>query len=48
MKMKKTNWTLACKSARISGGQPDIQLQLFYFGLKWGKGYGFRGNYMSV
>ena len=36
MKMKKTNWTLACKSTRISGGQPDIQLELFYFGLKWG------------
>ena len=24
---------------RISGGQPEIQLLLFYFGLKWGTGF---------
>jgi len=43
MKMKKTNWTLASKSTRISGGQPDIQLHLFYFGHVWSEmGYGVR------
>ena len=36
MKTKKTNWTLACKSTLISGGQPEIQLHSFYFGLKSG------------
>ena len=46
MKMKKTNWTLASKSTRISGGQPEytVAFVIFWFEM----GYGFRGNYRSV